>query len=146
MNKLNAPMPENARSFLLFRSELFLYDLEDDQVDQVFAGGDCAAWLYVRLIRLPGIGHLVEPLMEDWGWYMRVQVAAPAVQVALQVYASTEQGNCWVIGFDAQRRWFRRQPEAEIRSAVETVADGLEQIIAADDRLEFLSWHAEFPG
>lgn len=139
-------MPENARSFLLFRTELFLYSQEEDQIDQWFVGGDCAGWLYARLLPMPQLEHACGPVMEDWGWYLQVQVTGPLVSVALLVYPSFERENCWVVGLDAQQGWFRRKPATEIQQALNRVADGLEQIIAADDRLEFLSWYEEFPG
>lgn len=139
-------MPATTRHFLHFRSELFLYFQEDDQIDQWFVGGDCAGWLYARLLPLPHLEHSCGPVMEDWGWYLQVQVADPGVDVALLVYPSLQREHCWVVGLDAKRRLFRRQPETEIQQALDRVADGLEQIIAADERLEFLSWHEEFPG
>ena len=65
------------RNFVLFRSELFAHDQADDQIGLWFVGGDCAGWIYARLLHLPNIVRNTEPLMEDWGGTQALRLATP---------------------------------------------------------------------
>lgn len=37
-------LSQSNQKFLIFRTDLFLYDQEDDQLDAWFVGSDCAGW------------------------------------------------------------------------------------------------------
>ncbi|MEQ9586510.1 MAG: hypothetical protein RJS97_00820 [Parvibaculaceae bacterium] len=138
-------MATTERNYLLFRSELFLHRQPDDQLDQWFVGGDCAGWLYARLLPLPNIAPATEPLMEDWGWYASVRTIDTGTSIALLVYAWDYLDHCWLIGLDPKRRLIWRQSDTVIRSALDCVADGIDGIMAEDDRFESFGWHDENP-
>ena len=137
-------MTADARNFLLFRSELFVHRQDDDQLGQWFVGGDCAGWLYARLLPLSNVVRETDPLMEDWGWYASVRISTKT-SIGLLVYAWDYLDHCWLIGLDPKRRLLRRQTDATIRSALDCIADGIDRIIAADDRIESFGWHAKNP-
>ncbi len=134
-------MAENDRNFIIFHTDLFLWKQADDQIDQWFVGGDCAGWLYARLLPLNDVRDDLGPCMEDWGgWYSSLRIGEPEVRVALLTYAWFETTNHWLIHLDPIRKLFRRQSDATVRQAVDYVADGIDQIIAADDRFTSLGW------
>jgi hypothetical protein len=138
---LSAP----ARNFLLFRSDLFLHRQEDDQIDQWFVGGDCAGWIYARLLPHRNITRETEPLMEDWGWYARVRTQDSETSIALLFYPWDHLDHCWLIGLDAKRKLMRRQSPEVIRAALDCVADAIDGVIAGDTRFESFGWRESNP-
>ena len=76
-----------------------------------FVGADCAGGLYARLLPLPTLCVMLDPLMEDWGWYAGVRVIDSANWcVAIMIYPWDYLDDCWLIGlrpsgglFDANR-------------------------------------------
>jgi hypothetical protein len=69
----------------------------DDQIDAWFVGGDCAGWIYARLLPLPNIVGETEPLMEDWGWYASIKTCDTDTSIALLVYPWDYLDHCWMI-------------------------------------------------
>jgi len=138
-------MAAGTARFLIFRSELFLHRQEDDQIGRWFVGADCGGWLYARLLPLPNIARDVDPLMEDWGWYAGVRVIDSGTRVSIMIYAWDYFDHCWLIGLNAKRRLIRRQSDATLRGALNCVATGIDQIIAADYRFESFGWRDENP-
>ena len=65
--------------------------------------------------------------------------------IALLVYAWDYVDHCWLIGLEAQRRFFRRQSDKTIRAALDCVADGIDGIIGSDDRFESFGWREQNP-
>jgi hypothetical protein len=125
----------------LFRSELFLHDQPDDQIDHWFLGGDCAGWIYARLLPLPNLLRETDPLMEDWGWYASVKTRDTDTSIAMLVYSWPYGDHCWMIGLDPRRRWLKRQSREVICAAIDYVADGIDGIITSDTRFESFGWH-----
>lgn len=133
------------RNFILFRSKLFLHEQADDQIDHWFVGGDCAGWIYARLLPLPNLTRETEPLMEDWGWYASVKTLDTDTSIALLIYAWNFLDHCWMVGLDPKRRFLKQQPKNIIRAAVDCVADGIDDIIGSDDRFESFGWYERNP-
>jgi hypothetical protein len=137
--------PIHDRNFILFRSELFLYDQADEHIDVWFVGGDCAGWIYARLLPHPNVVRETDPVMEDWGWYASVKTQDTDTSISLLVYAWPHLEQCWLIGLDPRRRLLRRQPAKTLCDAIECIADGIEGIIDSDDRFESFGWHEQNP-
>ncbi|QDS98089.1 hypothetical protein HG15A2_13610 [Adhaeretor mobilis] len=133
------------RDWLIFKSGLFLYHQPDDQIDQWFVGGDCAGWLYARLLPQPNIRAGTSPVMEDWGWYSALRTFDLNVRVALLTYPWPEQEHCWAIGLEPKRKFFLRSSNSKFQQAVTCIADGLDAIVEADERFEHLGWFAQDP-
>ncbi len=138
-------MPDDARNSLLFRSELFIHRQEDSQIDHWFVGGDCAGWLYARLLALPNIERRTDPLMEDWGWYACVKTKDTATSISLLSYAWDFLDHCWLVGLEPKRRLLRRQSDKIIRAATDCIADAIDEIIVQDDRFESFGWQEKNP-
>jgi hypothetical protein len=119
---------------------LFLHDQPDDQIDQWFLGGDCAGWIYARLLPLPNILGETDPVMEDWGWYASVKTRDTETSIALLIYPWHYGDHCWMIGLNARKRWLGRQSPKTIRAAIDCAADGIDGIIASDVRFESFGW------
>ncbi|MEI7462424.1 MAG: hypothetical protein WCK15_23755 [Pirellula sp.] len=117
----------------------------DEHIDCWFVGGDCAGWIYARLLPNPNIVRDTEPLMEDWGWYASVKTRDSDTSIALLVYAWPFLEHCWLIGLDPKRRLLRRQHDTTIRAAVDCIADGIDGIICSDDRFESFGWREQNP-
>ncbi len=139
------PLTTPIRNFLLFRSDLFLYDQDDDQIDQWFVGGDCAGWIYARLLPEPNIVRETDPLMEDWGWYASVKTRDPDVSIALLLYPWPYLDRSWLIGLEPRRQFLRRQSSVQIRDGIDCVADGIDKILTGDQRFESFGWREQNP-
>jgi len=133
------------RNFLLFRCELFLHRQPDDQIDQWFVGGDCAGWIYARLLTFSYLYYETSPLMEDWGWYASVRTHDGDTSIALLVYPWDYLDHCWLIALEPRKRLFRRTSVEAIRSARDSVADALDAILENDPRFESFGWRAKNP-
>lgn len=81
--------------------------------------------------------------MEDWGWTFAVSV--DGVKIGMSVRAFFEIENCWLIGLETKRAWFRRQPSERLSAAKEVVANALQAIVAADARIVKQTWLADDP-
>ncbi len=150
-HKVRKPVSESSalanttRNFLLFRSELFLYHQEDDQIGQWFVGGDCTGWLYARLLPFPNITHETDPTMEDWGWYASIRTIDSATSIALLIYPWTYLDYCWLVAIKPRRKLLRLQSDTVVRNAVDYVADVIDDIMAGDERFESFGWREENP-
>jgi len=133
------------RNFVLFRSDLFLYDQADEHIDCWFVGGDCAGWIYARLLPQPNIIRETEPVMQDWGWYASVKTNDPDTSIALLVYAWPFLEHCWMIALEPKRRLFQHQPSTMLRAALDSVADAIDGIVDPDDRFESFGWYEQNP-
>ena len=133
------------RNFVLFRSDLFLYDQADEHIDCWFVGGDCAGWIYARLLPQPNIIRETEPVMEDWGWYASVKTNDTDTSIALLFYAWPFLEHCWMIGLEPRRRLFQRQPGNILRAAIDYVADAIDGIVDPDDRFESFGLYEQNP-
>lgn len=133
------------RNWILFRTELFLYEQPDDQIDRWLVGGDCAGWIYARLLPLPTIAHDWHPAMEDWGWYASVLADESNTSIGMLFYAWPFLDNSWLIGLQPRKKLFRKLPSAVMRGAVDCVADGIDHILTSDDRFESFGWYEQNP-
>lgn len=134
-----------SRNFILFRTELFLHEQPDDQIDSWFVGGDCAGWFYARLLPTLNLRGETAPLMEDWGWYASVKTIDTNTSIAMLFYPWDYYDHCWLIGIDPRRRWLRRQSDDIIGAAQDCVADSIETIITSDVRFQSFGWHEQNP-
>jgi hypothetical protein len=136
------------RNFVLFKNDLFLFRQRDEDIDALSVGGDCAAWIYMRLFPSGCIGPLQDPCMEDWkGWTFDVSVssvAARRVTVNINVWPYFVE-NHWLLGIYPRNRIFGRHPPDALLAAKEIVGDEVEKIIVADSRFEKHRWFAENP-
>jgi len=139
------PVKPSLRNFLLFRSDLFLHRQDEHEIDQWFVGGDCAGWIYARLLPVPNIRHETEPVMEDWGWYASVRARDSGTTVALLFYPWPFLDGCWLIGLTTRRRLFRRPSTEQIHLAIDCVADAIDNMLCGDARFESFGWREENP-
>lgn len=132
-----------ARNFVLFKTDLFVFHQEDEDIGAWFVGGDCAGWFYARLLLVDRIQPHLEPVMEDWGWTFAVLV--DGVRVSIDVWAFFEVENCWLFGVEAKKRLFGRQSSETLLGAEEIVRSACETIMAGDLRIVKHAWFAENP-
>src|SRR5689334_20929162 len=45
------------RNFIMFKTDLFVFEQRDEDIDQWFVGGDCAGWFYARLLPVDRIKY-----------------------------------------------------------------------------------------
>jgi hypothetical protein len=135
-------MASVARSFVLFKTDLFVFRQRDEDIDTWAVGGDCAAWFYVRLLLAEHIQRDSEPVMEDWGWTFAVSV--DGVRVAVNVWAFAIE-NCWLFGLESKSGWFPRQSSESLLHAEEVVGNALEAIMEGDARIVKHEWFARNP-
>ena len=127
----------------MFKTDLFVFEQRDEDIDQWFVGGDCAGWFYARLLPVDRIKYSCSPVMEDWGWIFSVKV--DVVEVWVCVWAFYGIQNCWLFGLDPKKRFFRSQSPQVLAEAKEVVANALESIIRADARFVKHEWFAQNP-
>jgi hypothetical protein len=127
----------------MFKTDLFVFEQRDKDIDHWFVGADCAGWFYARLLPFDGIKHSLDPLMEDWGWTF--SVAVNAVEVYADVWAFYGINNCWLFGIAPKKRLFRSQSPQVLAEAKQIVCNALESIICADQRFVKHEWFAENP-
>jgi hypothetical protein len=132
-----------ARTYLLFKTDLFVLRQRDDDINKWFVGGDCAGWFYVRLLLQDRIEPSREPIMEDWGWTFVVSV--DGVKVWINVWAFFEIESCWLFGLEAKKHFFRRQSPEVSAAAKAVVSHALTTIVAADQRVFKHQWFPENP-
>jgi hypothetical protein len=130
-------------NFVLFETELFLWDQRDEDLNHWFPGGDCAGWFYMRLLATEGICQFLEPVMEDWGWTFAV--AVEDVRVCVNVWVYFEMENSWVFGIEPWKRFFRRQSPAALQRAKDVAAAAVDQIMEHDPRFLRRKWFEENP-
>jgi hypothetical protein len=140
------------RSFVLFKNDLFLYRQHDEDIDAWSVGGDCAAWIYMRLFLSDcWIGPRRDPGMEDWGgWSFEVlvhHVKGQSVTVHINVWQYFLAENHWLLGILPvnEMRFFGRHSPDVLLAARNIVCDEIERIIVADSRFEQHRWFAENP-
>lgn len=131
------------RNFVLFETDLFVFQQRDEDIDQWFVGGDCAGWFYVRLLLMEHIRPCNEPVMEDWGWVFAVTV--DDVEVSVNVRAFYELENCWLFGLESKGGWLRGASSEKRNAAKDVVANALEAILAADTRIVKRAWFDDDP-
>jgi hypothetical protein len=130
-------------NYVLFRTELFLDEQREEDIDQWLLGGDCAGWFYVRLLSIGSIRRSLEPVMEDWGWIFDVKVDQVEVRVLVWCYFPIK--NCWLFSVQAPKGLLRRQPQEARERAEQQIKDAVERIMAADPRFVKHQWFAESP-
>jgi hypothetical protein len=158
-----------AQSFVLFKTDLFVYHQPDEDLDRWFVGGDCAGWFYARLLPVHRVQPHQEPVMEDWhGWTFSVAVGYvrplrtvevvlrhPLFQaiagdvrvprkVSVNVWAFSIE-NCWLLGIDPGKRLFGRDSSETLLESKQVVCGALENIISAEPRIVKHEWFAENP-
>lgn len=126
---------------VLLRSAAF--DVEQPAgADGRFLGADLAGWLYSRLLRQPGLGHVREAWIDgSGGWAMRVRCGGRRVTLTLHCFAPRE--HTWYVHLAASRpwRWWRRsQRAAAAAQAREALAN-----VLADPRIEAVRWLEQDP-
>jgi hypothetical protein len=141
-NKKDTQVASLARNFVLFETDLFVFRQGDDDIDNWSVGGDCAGWIFVRLLLADGIAKDCCPIMEDWGWTFAVSV--DTVRICVNVWAFSEE-NCWLLGLEPENGWLWRRSSEKLVAAKEVVASALETIMAADKRFVKYGWFAINP-
>jgi hypothetical protein len=137
-------MAAEARNYLIFETDLFLYRQPDETIDQWFVGGDCAVWVYMRILGVDGIERFMEPLMEDWGWQFAVVV--DDIDVTVSVWGWFEIENCWLFGFETRkRRLFQRISTEQRRRAQDIVCSAVEAVLTSDTRFTKYAWYSKNP-
>jgi hypothetical protein len=134
----HAPGATPQKPFILFRTELFLYHQEDEDIDRWRVGGDCAGWFYVRLLQGKYIQHCHCPVMEDWGWIF--SVIANSVQIDIRVWQYCADF-CWVLGVETHRSFWANPALASQGH----VTDRLEKIVSGDARFTKHQWFEANP-
>jgi hypothetical protein len=135
-------MSESGR-FVLFTTDLFVFEQQEKDIDQWFVGGDCAGWFYARLLSVDGVRKDMEPLMEDWGWTFALSVNG--LKVWVNIWAFHAIDNCWLLGVEARKGMFRRERTEVLDNARDIICDGIEQILKSDSRFLNRRWYAENP-
>ena len=135
-------MASAERNFLLFKTDLFVSEQRDEDIDKWFVGGDSAGWFYARLLSVDGIKRGCEPVMEDWGWTFGMQ--AHQVRVWVNIWAFDCDGS-WVFGIEPKKRFFRGDSPQTLLEAKELVCTAVEKIITADPRFVKHEWFAQHP-
>ena len=120
-----------------FKTDLFFRDIPDNQIDQWFVGGDCAGWIFARLLPDEEISHDLDPVMEDWGWYMAVKVRD--VVVEFTVGEDPETYEFWQLGISSKQKFFRKHSVDELAYAKSKVVEAVLQILKNDDRFTDIS-------
>jgi hypothetical protein len=136
-------MTSVAQSFVLFKTDLFMFHQPDETIDRWFVGGDCAGWFYARLLPIDRVQPRCEPVMEDWGWTFGVLV--DDVRISVNVWAFYEIENCWLFGIDPKKRLFRRESSETLLESKQVVCDALESILSAEPRIAKHEWFVEDP-
>lgn len=121
--------------FLRFKTALFFVDQPDDQLDKWFVGGDCAAWVYMRLMPIRDVKYFCDPTMEDWGWTMAVKHGG--IEVWFLIYYDSEQ---WVIGFETRKSLFQKSYKELRAEALREIQSAVEKILIADCRFTEIDW------
>jgi len=132
-----------ARNFILFTSDLFVYDQVDSDIDRWLVGGDCCGWFYMRLLLLKNVQLGFPPVMEDWGWTF--SVTANEIPVTINTWAYYEIPKCWLMGLYVRERRFFKPPDEKRSMARDIVADGIESIVRNDDRFDRHCWMNDNP-
>jgi hypothetical protein len=137
-------MRSPGQNFVLFKTDLFLFEQSDEDINHWFFGGDCAGWFYARLLPIAPIKHSCEPVMEDWGgWTFAVSVHD--IQVWVNVWPYYEIKNCWIFGVEVKKRFFGGHSAQAMADAKESVCKALESIITADPRFAKHDWFVQNP-
>lgn len=76
-----------------FKTDKFRQELNDDEVDAVVLGKDCADWLQFQLCSHEDIAT-ERPVFEDWGWTMALSVKGSQFWINVQDW-SFEQSQTW---------------------------------------------------
>ena len=131
------------RNYVLFKTDLFVYEQDDEHLDHWHVGGDCAGWFLARL--LPFFpSHDAAIVMEDWGWTFDVFVDPD--QVDVNVWFGPDLKNCWILGFEARsNRLFWSPKHGELQLAKQKVTDAVEKVLQSDPRIVRFQWYAEYP-
>lgn len=132
-----------AKNFVLFETDLFLWDQRDEDLNHWFPGGDCAGWFYMRLLASDGIRPKLHPVMEDWGWTFAVQVED--VRVCVNVWVYFEMENSWLFGIEPWKPLLRRPSLGALQRAKALVAAAVDQIMEHDPRFLRRKWFEENP-
>lgn len=131
------------RNYLLFKTELFLLEQPDRDIDQWQLGADCAGWFYARLLPVNGIRPDLCPVMEDWGWTFTV--FADEVRVCLKLWRYFPVDACWILGIDPKRQFLRSMSTESLERAKTLVCDAIENLLTSDQRFVKHQWYAENP-
>ena len=132
-----------SRNFVLFKTDLFVFRQPDADIDRWAVGGDCAGWLYARLLPAGGVRPDCEPVMEDWGWTCAVAVAG--LRVWVNVWAFHPVEDCWLLGVEVERGLFRRPSAEAVRRGKSVVCGALDGVLAGDPRVRKRDWFADNP-
>ena len=128
------------RNFLLFKTDLFLHQQEDEDLNNCRLGGDCAGWFYVRLLLGNHIKPYFSPGMEDWGWQISVVVNSFRIDINVWDYCID---HCWIFGVEMQKSFWANSDAAwQARSYL---CDRLEKIVADDLRFTKYQWFEANP-
>ena len=129
--------------YLSFRTELFFSDIPDNQIGKWFIGGDCAGWIYARLLPLDGVTRNIEPVMEDWGWFMSVNIFE--ILVTFSIWENLDHSDGWIIGIDLSKKSFRRL-SADRKEEVSGLAEKyLAAIVDVSSHFTDLCWSDVHP-
>src|ERR1043165_4316749 len=120
-------MTSTARNYVMFKTDLFVFEQRKENIDQWFVGSDCAGWFYARLLPFDYIKHSCEPVMEDWGWIFSVSINNVEVWVSVSAYYGIQ--NCWIFGIEPKKRFFRSPSPQALAEAKDVVCNALESII-----------------
>lgn len=131
--------------YLVFQSNLFFADQPDEQIDQWRLGGDCAGWLYAHLLPHEEIGYDCDPGMEDWGWYLAVEVVFVRVEMNLYHMQDHETGDYWVLVVSPKNKLFNKHSAASIEHAVDVVHQQLTQVVSSRLAFNRYAWIGQSP-
>lgn len=132
------------KNFLLLKTDLFLAEQPDEDLDCWSLGGDCIGWFYARLLPVSGVEPGRDPAMGDWnGWSCSVK--AGGVEVELLCWPFLPIDDHWLFGLQPPNRLFKWSLPEELSPALETVAQALEDIARSIPGDPTFKWFAENP-
>lgn len=123
-----------------FRTNLFFTDQPDDQLDQWFLGGDCAAWFFMRLMAEEELEYCCCPTMEDWGWTMAVKCFE--IQVWFMIY---REEDVWAFIVETRKGFLQRKFYEHQATALEKTMRTIESIARSDNRFNDIGWSGREP-
>ncbi|XAL98203.1 hypothetical protein OT109_11400 [Phycisphaeraceae bacterium D3-23] len=131
--------------YLVSQSDLFFANQPDEQIDHWFLGADCAGWLYARLLPHPQIKEYCGPVMEDWGWYLEVEVSPVRVELCLYHFSDPGVGDYWILIVSPKNKIFRKHSAASMNRAAGVVRDVLTEIVAQSPLFNRYAWVEQSP-